>query len=60
MLTSDSRRNEDGADLKTLYDIIEKRGEKAELEKELSGMDLSAAMIKLIGDLLKEGESHRL
>jgi hypothetical protein len=48
MSTSDTRRKEDGADLKTLYDIIEKRGEKAELEKELSGMDLSAAMVKLI------------
>jgi hypothetical protein len=48
MSTSDTRRKEDGADLKILYDIIEKRGEKAELEKELSGMDLSAAMVKLI------------
>ena len=48
MSTSDTRRKEDTADLRTLYDIIEKRGEKAELEKELSGMDLPAAMIKLI------------
>ena len=48
MSTSDSRRKDDGADLKTLYDIIEKRGENVELVKELSGMDLSAAMVKLI------------
>lgn len=53
MSTSDSRRKDDGADLKTLYDIIEKRGEKVELEKELSGMDLPAAMIKLINGAIK-------